>query len=322
VPLAPPEQSTYEPRVSVVLPTRDRASSLGRAIQSVLAQTYPHVELIVVDDGSQDDTAQVLAAFAGRITVLTSQGKGAYVARNLALGYCTGELVAFLDSDDAWLPNRLAAQVPLMANDRIGFVYGDAMHVRPAGDGRRTTTSFRTTAPRRGRISGHLAWGNCVPTITVLARKSCLEEIGHFAVSHQTSADYLAWVRLALRHDVDFVPYVVAAYTVHEGGISWDLGQALSSRIELFTRELTKTDDPRAQAILRRLLCCLGLGLVVAILRGKATRSTATWRLAWQQIRGVSPAEALKCVVVLCIRRASSRGHQLAGRFRDAGAPQ
>src|SRR5688500_13719818 len=119
------------PLVSVILPVYNRAGSVARTIESVLAQTHRPLELIVIDDGSTDGTREVLDRYASRMTLIEQQHGGAYVARNLALRHARGELVAFIDSDDAWLPERLAKQVPLFDREEVGLVFGDAVVVTP-----------------------------------------------------------------------------------------------------------------------------------------------------------------------------------------------
>lgn len=271
------------PLVSVILPVYNRAWCVERAIRSVLAQTYRPLELIVVDDGSTDGTREVVERFGASLTLLAQERSGAYPARNLGLRHARGELIAFADSDDAWLPDRLAAQVPLMRRPEVGLVFGDVIHVSEARAGAPRTglTSFAVAPPRRGRAARQFAWCNFVPTCTVLVRRACLEEAGGFATSVPVSADYLAWLRIALRHEVDFVDGPVAEYTVHPDGISSDLGRSLAARITLFSGELRSSRDPEYRAVLRRLLFNLSLHLVLAAVRGRA--------------RGVGPAVWLSC---------------------------
>jgi glycosyltransferase involved in cell wall biosynthesis len=252
------------PLVSVILPVYNRETMVARAIESVLAQTYRPLELIVVDDGSTDGTHAVLEAFGDRITLLWQPHGGAYVARNLALRHARGELVAFIDSDDAWLPERLALQVPLLRRPEVGLVFGDTVHLP-----RRARTSFRVSPPHRGRVAARFAWANFVPTVTVLARRSCIEEAGGFSEESEISCDYLMWFRIALRHELDYVDDVVAEYTVHAGGISYDLGRSLKARIRLFSNELKRTADAATRAVLRLLLLNLSLRLVYAAMRGR-----------------------------------------------------
>src|SRR5437773_1403121 len=101
-------------RVSVILPVHNREATIERAIRSVLAQSYRSFELIVIDDGSTDGTRRVLDRFGSEIFVIEQAHAGAYVARNEGARHARGELLAFADSDDAWLPHLLASEVPLM----------------------------------------------------------------------------------------------------------------------------------------------------------------------------------------------------------------
>jgi glycosyltransferase involved in cell wall biosynthesis len=290
------------PLVSVILPVYNRASSVARTIESVLAQTYQPFELIVIDDGSTDGTHDVLDRYASRMTLLEQQHGGAYVARNLAMRHARGELVAFIDSDDAWLPERLAKQVPLFDREEVGLVFGDAVVVTP--DYVRTNrTMFRITPPRRGRVAGHFAWGNFIPTITVLARRRCLVDF-----EPELSADYLAWFRVALRYELDYVEDVVAEYTVHPGGMSQDLGRSLASRIQLFTRELERTEDRATRAVLRRLVFNLSLHLALAAVRGRARSVNRPLRMARQTASRVG---APGWTAAFALHQALSRGRRL-----------
>jgi glycosyltransferase involved in cell wall biosynthesis len=258
-----------DPQVSVVLPVYNREQSVARAIRSVLAQTWTSLDLIVVDDGSTDGTRAVLDSFGSQITVIEQAHAGAYVARNRALREAGGALIAFMDSDDVWLPDRLAVQMPLMERPEVGLVFGDVVHVRP-GCKRRRVTSFQVAPPRRGRVAAHFAWCNFVPTTAVLVRRRCLEEAGAFPEDIQLSCDYLMWFRIALRHELDFVDRVVAEYTLSADSMSADLGRSIEARIQLFSAELAHTSDPATRKILRRLLFNLSCSLALAALRKRA----------------------------------------------------
>jgi glycosyltransferase involved in cell wall biosynthesis len=98
-------------RVSVIVPTHNRAGLLEQAIDSVLAQTFASFELIVVDDGSTDHTSALLSGYAGRIRIKRQINQGVSAARNLGMAAAAGEFIALLDSDDYWLPAKLARQV-------------------------------------------------------------------------------------------------------------------------------------------------------------------------------------------------------------------
>jgi len=277
--------------VSVILPVYNREQSVARAIRSVLAQTCTPLELIVIDDGSTDGTRDVLDSFGSEITVLEQPHAGAYAARNRGLRRAQGELIAFIDSDDAWLPDRLASQMPLMERPEVGLVFGDVVHVRP-GQERRRVTSFQVAPPRRGRVAAQFAWCNFVPTSTVLVRRHCLDEAGGFSEEVPLSCDYLMWFRIALRHELDFVERVVAEYTLSPDSISSDLGRSIEARIQLFSGELTRTTEPATRKILKRLLFNLSWSLALAALRKRAGSVTRPLRRARSTAMAAARLEA------------------------------
>jgi glycosyltransferase involved in cell wall biosynthesis len=282
-----------QPVVSVILPVYNRESSIERAVRSVLAQTYRPLELIVVDDGSTDGTHDVLQTFGSDINVITQPHAGAYVARNFGVRHARGKFIAFADSDDAWLPHLLATEVPLMKRPEVGLVFGDAIHVTSPRGGAATTglTCFRVSPPHRGRIADRFAWSNFVPTCTALLRRRCFYEAGGFSEESEISSDYLMWFRIALRHELDYVPQPVAEYTVHPEGISYDLGKSIEARIRLFSRELERMSDERIRAMLRRLLFNLSVSLALAAARGRARSVDHPLRTAWRTASTMAHAQ-------------------------------
>jgi glycosyltransferase involved in cell wall biosynthesis len=298
------------PQVTVILPVFNGRASIARAIESVLAQTWSHFELIVVDDASTDGTRDVVETFGDRVRLLTVPHRGVYAARNLGVRHAKGELIAFIDADDRWLPERLASQVPLLTRAEVGLVFGDASHVTESGESRKTS-SFRIAPPRRGRPAEALAGCNFVPTITVLVRRRCLNEIGGFSETMALSADYLAWFRIALRHEIDYVDRPVAEYTVREGSLSSDLGRALEARIHLFSGELAQTSDQRERSLLRRLLFNLSLSLFLAGLRGRARQTAHPLWLAWRTAVRVAGLHGASWTAAFAFRHLRVRGRHL-----------
>jgi hypothetical protein len=119
-----------------------------------------------------------------------------------------------------------------------------------------------------------------------------MEEIGGFSEARDISADYLAWFRIALRHQLDYIDQPVIEYTVHADGISFDLGRALAARIDLFASELAHTTDRQTRTLLRRLLFNLSLGLALAVPRGRARTVSHPLRLAWRTASSVARLKA------------------------------
>jgi glycosyltransferase involved in cell wall biosynthesis len=300
------------PLVSVILPVFNRAQCVGRAIESVLAQTYSNVELIIVDDGSTDGTAGVLERYRGAATILRQDNGGAYVARNLGLRHAKGELVAFVDSDDAWLPDKLELQVPLMRGV-VGLVFGNTRIVTATDDAARPNgkSGFSIVRPNRGWVQRRFVQGNFVPTCTALVRRSALEEIGGFSEASRISADYLAWFRIAERHQFDFVEAPVALYTVHAGGISYDLGRSLAARIALFRAERDRTEVGETRRILDRLLFNLGLQLALAVVRGRAKAVDNPLRLARSTATNMDSKRAIWSIAAFATHQLRTRAARL-----------
>jgi glycosyltransferase involved in cell wall biosynthesis len=253
------------PLVSVILPVYNRAGWVARAVGSVLAQTHGPLELLVVDDGSTDDTRRVLQDFGDRITVLEQEHAGAEAARNLALKHARGEFVAFIDSDDVWREERLSRQLPLFRRAKVGVVFGNAALVdyRVAPPLRLRRTFFDGVRPSHGRVTRELARGCFVPFSSVTVRRELLAGSGGFKRGY-TAADYLKWVELSVTCEFDYVEAPVFEYAVHAGGISHDLVETLEDRIEAFRELLARNTNAELDAVLRRILFNQGLSLRVA----------------------------------------------------------
>ena len=189
------------PLVSVVIPTRDRRDSTAEAVASVLAQTWRDLELVVVDDGSADGTAEHLeASFSDpRLRVLRQENRGVSAARNRGVGATSGAWVAFLDSDDLWLPGKLERQLAAVA-EPPGWA---ACHTEEVWYRRgRWANPRKVHAKHGGWIFPH-----CLPLCTIspssiLLRREVLASLGGFDESLPACEDYDLWLRLAAFHPV------------------------------------------------------------------------------------------------------------------------
>jgi glycosyltransferase involved in cell wall biosynthesis len=207
------------PRVSVVIPAFNAARFLRESVKSALCQVHVPHEVIVVDDGSTDDTPRVLLELAARITILHQPNRGVSAARNSGAEKASGELLAFLDADDVWLPHKLARQVARMQS------YGDAGLVhcgvrmidldgRPLGerlDGMEGSLAPDTLFFGRGVI---LAAGS-----TALIPRDVFTEAGGFDDALSTSADWDLCHRIARRRPVAFVREALVLYRQHDGNM-------------------------------------------------------------------------------------------------------
>jgi len=253
--------------VSVIVPTYNRAHLLGRAIQSVLNQTYQGFELIVVDDGSSDNTEEVVATFADpRVYYLRhEENRGAAAARNTAIKTARGEHIAFLDSDDEWLPEKLEKQMKVFGNvsSRVGVVYTDMWTIRP--DGVRNYWHSSRVMPEDGIIYDHLIVGRLtdISMSSVVIRRECFVKVGIFDEEFPRLIDRDLFIRLS-RH---FYFYHIAEALVnyHKTGkrISSDdrlLVQAEKLFLEKYHDDIAKNRKllARRQYVIGNLLCQSG----------------------------------------------------------------
>ena len=194
---------TAEPRFTVVMPAYNAAATIESAVASVLRQTVQRFELIVVDDGSTDDTLSRLERFSGdaRVRVVTQPNRGPAAARNTAIAMARGAIVSMLDSDDLWLPTYLAAMDDsIRAEPNVGFAYTDAWLL--SDDGRiaaRTAMSYSRppeTPPRDPHLMlMALLEGNFVYTSASVPRP-VLDDVGGFDERFTYGEDYELWLRI------------------------------------------------------------------------------------------------------------------------------
>lgn len=184
--------------LGVVIPTFNRARTLGRALDSVFAQTLPPRQVIVVDDGSSDATAGLVAAYPGA-NYLRQENRGVSAARNLGVSHCDCDWIALLDSDDEWLPGKLQVQFEALAeNPGHRLIHGDEIWIR---NGRRVNPA------RRHRKRGGWIFGHCLPLCVIspsaaVVEKSLLEEVGGFNEQLPACEDYDLWLRICCRYPV------------------------------------------------------------------------------------------------------------------------
>ena len=198
----PPSPSITPSSVSVIIPTFDRAWCLARAVESVLNQTFTDFELIVVDDGSGDDTVRLLADYGESLALIRQDNRGVSAARNAGIAAARGRWIALLDSDDHWLPTKLATQVAwLSAHTDYRICQTEEVWIR---GGRRVNPK------ERHRKYGGDIFERCLtlclvsPSAVMMAR-SLLDEVGGFDEALPACEDYDLWLRISCAHPIGLV---------------------------------------------------------------------------------------------------------------------
>ena len=207
-------------RVSVVIPTYNSGPLLVEAVSSVLAQTAPPDEVIVVDDGSTDDTADRMAAFGPRVKFIRKENGGVSTARNRGMAEATGDWIAFLDADDVWHPRKLEMQTEaLRSNPEMGLL-GTRLYDWPGSH-----PDPNSGAPPR-LVNVHLddlIVRNSLVTSTILARTEILRAAGEFDLRLQGPEDHDFWIRVAKIAKVGNLPVALTGYrSANPGSLSKD----------------------------------------------------------------------------------------------------
>ena len=207
------------PKISVVIPTYNRADLISETLDSVLAQTYRDFEVIVVDDGSTDDTIKLLSKYGQDIRIIGQENQGAGSARNTGIREAKGEFIAFLDSDDLWLPKKLERQIAFLDRNRdLSWVYTD-VEVFDGESGRKLYILGQCSRLYEGDILPYLFLKNFIPSSTLLVRRSIFNEIGAFKTLPMAQ-DCDMWLRIAALYPVGLIAEPLARYRIHRERIS------------------------------------------------------------------------------------------------------
>lgn len=223
-------------RVSVVIPTKNRANYLSSAIQSVLDQTFENSEILIIDAASTDNTGEVVSNFDDeRIRYIRERkDRGPSTSRNIGIENSTGKFVAFLDDDDLWMPSKLEKQLDLInQNSDVGVVSTGAWMFNENG---KMEIFFPSV---RGNIYPKILEKNYIGGCsTVLVRKECLKRVGMFDKNLPSGEDFDLWIRLAKHYEFDYVKEGLVLYRVHAKRISRDSCRILKAKKLLYKKYL------------------------------------------------------------------------------------
>jgi glycosyltransferase involved in cell wall biosynthesis len=255
-----------QPLVSAVLPVYNGERFLRAAIESVLNQSYPAIEVVVVDDGSTDGSAAILGDYSGRIVSIRQSNVGVAQARNAGVRASHGEFVAFLDQDDWWRPAKIEKQMALcLADLNIDLVHTGVAHYDD------TTETFvgrlnPRDAPHElvGQCYERLLLGNAIYNATVMVRRSAIDRVGGFdtSIAGNTVADYDLWLRLARQSIFAFVPEELAVFRLHPEQGTWKRREMLTAELRVLADHLplsVRRQSPALRGRIAGLLESLGI---------------------------------------------------------------
>ncbi len=241
-------------KVSVIIPAYNKAELTVKTVESVLQQTYKDIEIIVVDDGSTDDTKQRLLAYGDRITYVYKQNGGACSARNLGISLAKGDYIGLLDCDDLYLPNKIELSVQYLEDHPdVGFIYSAAYFIDKEG------VILSTYSHPRGRKSGwifkDLIVQNFICNSTVVVRKICFDKLGVFDESVFSPADWDMWLRLSEKYKAGYIEEPLTKYRVAGSYILRNLQKVEREDMQIlqntFSRNATLSPRIKQKALAR-----------------------------------------------------------------------
>lgn len=261
------------PKVSVIIPTYNRERFIADAVDSVLAQTYDDFEVIVVDDGSSDGTPAILSVYADdRLIHLTQSNQGRSHARNRALAIARGEYIAFLDSDDVYLPSKLALQVSFLdSHPDVGMIYTSAACIDDEG----RDIDYRYAASVSGHIYRDIAFFEPVTITlpTVMARRSVFDRVGMFDERMERFEDTDMWRRVSKVTCIHALPIETCKLrTHHDNKLASQNPASILKAIAYYCGKIRKEDKDQPFLVRRKGIARLYLYY------GKAFKTVPGWK--------------------------------------------
>jgi len=252
------DMTIQTPQVSVIIPTYNRARFLDEAIQSVLNQRFQDFELIVVDDGSSDDTPELVAQISdSRIRyVRHEENRGISAALNTGIQASRGEYIARLDSDDIWLSKMLATQIQaLNTHPKAGLAYAKTGAMDQ--DGTRIPGMWGQPEFFPGETFKSLLYGDFTSNVTIVVRRECLDQVGLYDEAFQVNEDWELWLRVARLYRFAFVDDVLAIRRWHENNVTQInsplFQEHLEGRSEVLDKVFSDSGLPPEVKLTRRL---------------------------------------------------------------------
>jgi len=223
-----------KPLVSVIIPTFNRSRFFKEAIDSALAQTYSHIEIIVIDDGSTDNTKEIVKSFGKKVRYVYQNHSELPATRNKGLGLAKGKYVAFLDDDDVWFSQKIEKEVAyLESHPNLGFIFS-AAHIVDENGQKIESRALENTTPLT--FKNLYNWNMIISPSVTLIRKECFDHVGMFDEDLIQSCDYDMWLRIAQEYKFDYLEAYLTNYRMHSKSLSKDLDRRATFHKMIFLK--------------------------------------------------------------------------------------
>lgn len=286
------------PLVTVVLPVRDGARYLREAVDSILGQTFRDFELVIIDDGSEDETPAILLEYASRdsrVRVETQARLGITTALNRGIAHARGGFIARVDADDVSIPERLAYQVAFLERHPSVAVVGSSLELLGAPE-KELTRLDQPTEP--AAVSAALERGNCIAHPTVVFRSGPFRAVGGYRSAFVHAEDYDLWLRLSETHELANLPRPLVRYRLHGSQVTGAnlVDQAVSTIAARATAQLRRTGSEPPLPDRVDLEFVRRLGVSDATIAVEIATAALTWS-GWLAEAGLAdPARPLRAV--------------------------
>ena len=265
------------PLVSAIIPVYNGAAYIRETLESVLSQTYPNMEIVVVNDASTDKTALVLKSYTGRITYIERPINGGVAAsRNSGIAASRGDLVAFIDSDDLWLPDRIARGVEAFREHPAAGLVATNTLIQDERSGSRVVSWTRVERTGK-RPTQRLLEENFICTSSTLVGRSALDTEGVFDESFSSAEDYDLWYRIARRFEIVLLEEPLTVWRYRSASFSSNAERMVANVVRFYDKVLAieEHEDERKIAARRRSEYRFKLGILQSIARDdEAARHT------------------------------------------------
>lgn len=275
----------HNPLVSVIIPAYNHELYIEEALQSVVNQTYPNIELIVINDGSTDGTAGIIEKFIQvnnerNIQYVNKENEGVCKTLNKGLNMSTGDYVAFLASDDLWLPDRVSIQLEFMEqNQNIGMLFSDAWFLRfnsqtdiKWSDYKQGINNYFKNGIQNTDMYMLLLTRAIIPALTVLIKKQVLDKVGFFDENLVYEDDDM-WLRIAREYPIAYIDMPLALYRLHDSNISNNTRFMIKGMVQTLKKHLRmkplKQKPIKGFVIITRLAFNIAINRIIKALKVK-----------------------------------------------------
>jgi len=235
------------PKVSIIIPCFNASATIGETLASIKKQTFKDFEVIVVNDGSTDDTNHILASHAEKLKsslkIINQTNQGQTVAKNVGIRNSQGQFIAFLDSDDLWAPEKLEYQLAYMEpRPHLALCYTEGILINEKGD---KIGVVNASSAHRGKCFDKLLVRNNIVASSVLIKREILDMVGLFDEDFKACENWDMWIRISKVSEIEYLARPLTYYRVHLTNMSKNVDKMYTYRLKIIDKHLpTKTRDP------------------------------------------------------------------------------